>query len=44
MNIMDKTNFYDNDVSLPELNIKAFVKYGAGVRKSWSERFTGYFM
>jgi len=42
-NIMDKTHFYANDVSLPELSVKPFVKYGVGVRKSWGERFTGYF-
>ena len=42
-NIMDKTEFQANYVSLPELSIKPFVKYGVGVRKSWGERFTGFF-
>ena len=40
---MDKTEFQANYVSLPELSIKPFVKYGVGVRKSWGERFTGFF-
>lgn len=42
-NIMDNTRFRANDVYLPELSIKPFVKYGVGLRKSWGERFTGYF-
>ncbi len=41
-NILDKTDFKANDVSLPELSIKPFVKYGLGVRKVWGERTTGY--
>jgi len=42
-NIMDKTHFEANNVSLPELSVKPYVRYGAGVRKSWGERLTGYF-
>lgn len=42
-NIMDNTKFKANDVSLPELSVKPYVKYGVGVRKSWGERFTGFF-
>ena len=42
-NIMDKSHFTANDVSLPDLSIDPFVKYGIGVRKSWGERFTGFF-
>ena len=41
-NIMDRTHFTANDVSLPNLSIDPFVKYGVGVRKSWGERFTGF--
>ena len=41
-NVMDKTRFMANEVYLPELSIKPFVKYGVGLRKSWGERFTGY--
>ena len=42
-NIMDKTHFHANEVALPEMSVKPFVKYGVGVRKSWGERFTAYF-
>ena len=41
-NLMDKTHYHANDVSLPELSVKPYVKYGVGVRKSWGERFTGF--
>ena len=41
-NIMDKTDFYANNVSLPELSVKPFVKYGIGVRKTWGDRCTGF--
>ena len=34
---------YINRVSLPNLSIDPYVKYGAGVRKSWGERLVGYF-
>ena len=43
INIMDKTDFHANDVSLPDLSVKPFVKYGVGIRKSWGERFTAFF-
>ena len=42
-NIMDDTKFKANDVSLPELSVKPYVKYGVGIRKTWGERFTGFF-
>lgn len=42
-NIMDKTHYMANDVSLPELSVKPYVKYGVGIRKTWGERFTGFF-
>lgn len=41
-NIMDKTNFHANDVSLPELSVKPYVRYGVGVRKTWGEVCTGF--
>lgn len=41
-NIMDKTKFQANDVSLPELAVRPYVEYGLGVQKRWGERFTGY--
>ncbi|MBR6162298.1 hypothetical protein IKQ26_00170 [bacterium] len=42
-NIMDKTKFSANDVSLPELSVQPYVRYGLGIRKNWGERFTGFF-
>ncbi len=42
-NIMDDTKFKANDVALPELSVKPYVKYGVGVRKTWGERLTGFF-
>ena len=42
-NIIDDTKFKANDVTLPELSVKPFVKYGVGLRKIWGERFTGFF-
>lgn len=41
-NIMDRTKFHANDVSLPDLSVKPFVRYGVGIQKLWGERFTGY--
>lgn len=42
-NIMDKTNFHANNVSLPDLSVKPYVRYGLGVRKTWGERCVGFF-
>ena len=41
-NIMDKTNFRANNVSLPQMSIDPYVQYGIGVKKKWKERFTGF--
>ena len=41
-NIIDKTNFHANDVSLPDLSVKPYVRYGVGVRKTWGEVCTGF--
>ena len=41
-NVLDKTDVKANDVSLPNMSVKPFVKYGAGVRKTWGERLTGF--
>ena len=41
-NIMDKAKFQANNVSLPEISVKPYVKYGVGVRKSWGERLSGF--
>ena len=42
-NVMDKTKFKANDVALPDMSVKPYVKYGVGIRKSWGERLTGFF-
>ena len=42
-NIMDRTRFQANDISLPNFSINPFVKYGVGVRKTWGDRLTGHF-
>ena len=42
-NILDDTKFKANDVSLPEMSVKPYVKYGIGIRKIWGEIFTGFF-
>ena len=41
-NIMDKTNFHANDIALPELSVKPYVRYGVGLRKVWGDKFSGY--
>ncbi len=42
-NVIDKTKFKANDVALPELSVKPYVRYGLGIRKTWGERFCGFF-
>ena len=42
-NIMDRTHFRANDISLPNLSINPYVRYGLGVRKTWGEKCTGFF-
>ena len=42
-NIMDRTHFQANNVSLPNLSVNPYVRYGVGVRKTWGERLTGFF-
>ena len=41
-NIIDDTKFRANDVYLPELSVKPFVQYGAGIQKRWGDRVTGF--
>lgn len=41
-NIMDKTNFRANEVMLPDLSVKPFVKYVLGVRKPLNDRISGF--
>jgi predicted outer membrane repeat protein len=42
-NIMDRTHFLANEASIPSMSVKPYVRYGIGVRKTWGERFTGFF-
>ncbi len=41
-NIIDDTKFMANDVYLPQLSVKPYVQYGAGIQKRWGERVTGF--
>lgn len=41
-NIMDKTDFHAQNVNLPQLSVKPYFQYGAGLQKRWGERFTGF--
>ena len=42
-NIIDSAKFQANDVYLPDLSIKPYVQYGAGIQKRWGDRVTGFF-
>lgn len=42
-NIMDDAKFKANDVALPDMSVKPYVKYGVGVQKRIGEKFTGFF-
>jgi len=41
-NIVNDSEFFANDVSLPELSIKPYVRYGVGLRKARGKYFTGF--
>ena len=41
-NILDTANFKANDVYLPELSVKPYVRYGLGIQKRISDYFTGF--
>lgn len=41
-NIMDDTKFRANDVYLPELSVKPYVRYGAGIQKRIGDTFVGF--
>jgi len=41
-NIVNDSEFLANDVSLPELSIKPYVRYGVGLRKAKGKYFTGF--
>ncbi len=41
-NVMDESKFYANDVYLPELSVKPYVRYGAGIQKRIGDSFLGF--
>ena len=41
-NVMNNSRFKADDISLPELSIKPYVRYGVGVQKRWGDKFTGF--
>jgi outer membrane autotransporter protein len=41
-NILDKTHFSLQDVSIPDMSVNPYVEYGIGVQRKWGERFTGF--
>ncbi len=41
-NLMNETHVVASGAKLPEMSVKPYVEYGAGVQKSFGERFTGY--
>ncbi len=41
-NILDESRFHANDVYLPELSIKPYVRYGAGIQKRIGDSFLGF--
>ncbi len=40
-NILDKTKFTAEDVSLPEMSVNPYVQYGIGIQKTFGDRLTG---
>ncbi len=41
-NIFDKTDFQAQHVDMPEMSVKPYVEYGAGMQKRWGEKVSGY--
>ncbi len=41
-NIMDKSRFHANNVSLPDMSVDPYFQYGLGVQKRIGDRFTGF--
>ena len=42
-NLIDSAKFRADNVTLPDMSVKPFVQYGAGVQKRFGERVTGFF-
>lgn len=41
-NLMDKSKFRANNVSLPQMSIDPYIQYGIGIKRKWKDRFTGF--
>ena len=42
-NILDKADVRANDVTLPEISVKPYARYGFGIRKIFGDRMSGFF-
>ena len=42
-NVLDAGRFKANDVYLPDLSVKPYVRYGVGIQKRWGDRILGFF-
>ena len=41
-NVLNDTKVTADDVALPEVSVKPYVKYGVGLQKKWGDKFTGF--
>ena len=41
-NILNETKVTANDVVLPEVSVRPYVKYGVGLQKKWADKFTAF--
>ena len=41
-NLMDKSKFRANNVSLPQMSIDPYIQYGVGIKRKWKDKFTGF--
>ena len=41
-NILNETKVTANDVRLPDVSVKPYVKYGVGLQKKWADKFTAF--
>ena len=40
--VLNDTKVTADEVALPEVSIKPYVKYGVGVQKKWADKFTAF--
>ena len=41
-NVLNETKVTANNVELPEVSVKPYVKYGVGLQKKWADKFTAF--